>query len=317
MRFSAVTAAGMIVVALGAGCGSSKTPAPPTEPSTPQTTPPPTPPTIPSGLSATVTSMLEGLSQYISQALAQNQDNLPRNPQNRTQIEAKIAMLQNPSLAGDIVNGRRWFEDQSASINGRAVPFVTVFALESMRNEAADAVRTLEPVLPIIERFYDVPLSTPAIKIWYGFVVGNSGGGGVIYTEDRTTYEGRTGPTRLPYDAIWAHELGHSWMGHESLNQFIELYGYNVMRTGSTDPKAWIFTRSWTPNLPSNEGVAALLDIYQLVGHDTMQRAYRAIYPLRPPYGSPPSPAVIQAFLGQVPSSLQAQVSEKLAKVGF
>ena len=304
---------------LTAACGSSDKPAPPTEPSTPQTTPPPTPtpPTIPSGLTPTVTSMLQELSQYIGQALAQNQDNLPRNPQNRTQIEAKIAMLQNPSLAGDIINGRRWFEDQSASINGRAVPFATVFALESMRNEATDAVRTLEPVLPIIERFYDVPLSTPAIKIWYGFVVGNSGGGGVIYTEDRTTYEGRTGPTRLPYDSIWAHELGHSWMGHESLNQFIELYGYNVVRTGSTDPRSWTFTRNWTPNVPSNEGVAALLDIYQLVGHETMQRAYRAIYPLRPPYGSPPSPSVIQAFLGQVPPALQAQVSDKLAKVGF
>jgi hypothetical protein len=301
---------------LAAACGSSDKPAPATEP-TPTPQAPTTPPTIPSGLTPTLTSMLQELSQYIGQALAQNQDNLPRNPQNRTQIEAKIAMLQNPSLAADIINGRRWFEGQNVSTNGRTVPFVTVFALENMRNEATSAVQALEPVLPIIERFYDVPMPTPAIKIWYGFVIGNSGGGGVIYTEDRTTYEGRTGPTRLPYDAIWAHELGHSWMGHESLNQFIELYGYNLVRTGSTDPKAWTFTRSWTPNLMTNEGVAALLDIYQLIGHDTMQRAYRAIYPLRPPYGSPPSAAVIQAFLGQVPPTLQAQVSEKLAKVGF
>jgi hypothetical protein len=299
---------------LTAACGSSAKPAAPTEP-TPQA--PPTPPTIPSGLTPTLTSMLQELSQYIGQALVQNQDSLPRNPQNRTQIEAKIAMLQNPSLAADIINGRRWFEGQGASTSGRTVPFVTVFALENMRNEATNAVHALEPVLPIIERFYDVPMPTSAIKIWYGFVIGNSGGGGVIYTEDRTTYEGRTGPTRLPYDAIWAHELGHSWMGHESLNQFIELYGYNVVRTGSTNPAAWTFTRNWTPNLVTNEGVAALLDIYQLIGHDTMQRAYRAIYPLHPPYGTPPSPAVIQAFLSQVPPTLQAQVSEKLARVTF
>jgi hypothetical protein len=317
MRVSRVIAA-FIIVATPAACGSSNKPAPPTEP-TPQTSqPPPTPPTIPAGLSPTLTSMLDGLSQYIGQALTQSQGDLPRNPQNRTQIEAKIAMLQNPSLAADIVNGRRWFEGQSTSMNGRTVPVVTVFALESMRNEATDAIHALEPVLPIIERFYDVPLSTAAIRVWYGFVIGNSGGGGVIYTEDRTTYEARTGPTRLlPYDAIWAHELGHSWMGHEGFNQFIELYGYNVVRTGSTNPAAWTFTRNWTPNLVTNEGVAALLDIYQLIGHDTMQRAYRAIYPLRPPYGTPPSPAVIQAFLSAVPPTFQAQVSAKLAKVTF
>ena len=314
MQLSRAIGWGIVVATLAGGCGSSDTPPAPTGPSTPQT---PTPPTIPSGLTPTLTSMLQDLTQYIGQALAQNRDSLPRNSQNRTQIEAKIAMLQNPSLAADIVNGRRWFELQSTSINGRAVPFVTVFALEGMRNEAADAVRALEPVLPIVERFYDVPLSASAIRIWYGFVIGNSGGGGVIYTEDRTTYEGRTGPARLPYDAIWAHELGHSWMGHESLNQFVELYGYNVVRTGSTDPKAWIFTRSWTPNLPSNDGAAALLDIYQLVGHDTMQRAYRAVFPLRPVYGNMLSESVVQAFLSQVPSPLQAPESEKLAKVGF
>lgn len=215
------------------------------------------------------------------------------------------------------INGRRWVESQASSMNGRTVPFVLVFALESMRNEATEAIHALEPVLPIIERFYDVPLSTAAIRVWYGFVVGNSGGGGTIYSEDRTTYEGRTGPTRLPYDAVWAHELGHSWMGHEGLNQFNELYGYNVVRTGSTNPAEWTFTRNWTPNLATNEGVAALLDIYQLIGHDTMQRAYRAIYPLHPPYGTPPSPAVIQAFLSSVPPAFQAQVSAKLAKVTF
>jgi hypothetical protein len=305
---------------LAVSCGggeSGKPAAPPTEP-TPQAPPqPPPPPTIPSGLSPTLTSMLQGLTQYISQALTQNQDNLPRNPQNRLQIEAKIAMLQNPSLGSDIVNGRRWVEGQGTSMNGRAIPFVTIFALENMRNEATESVRALEPVLPIVERFYDVPLQTTAMRIWYGFVVGNSGGGGSIFTEDRTTYESRTPPTRLPFDAIWAHELGHSWMGHEGLNQFIELYGYNVVRTGSTNPSAWTFTRNWTPNLSSNEGISALLDIYQLVGHDTMQRAYRAIYPLRPPFGVPLSSTVIQAFLNQVPPEFQAVVADKLAKVTF
>jgi len=137
------------------------------------------------------------------------------------------------------------------------------------------------------------------------------------YSEDRTTYEGRTGSNRLPYDAILCHELGHSYIGSESLTQFLELYAYNVIRTGSTDPQAWIFTRGWTPNLPANQDVAAVLDIYRLIGHDAMRRAYRAIYPLRPPYGQPLSQTVIQAFVAQVPVTLQAQVAEKLAKITF
>jgi hypothetical protein len=60
-----------------------------------------------------------------------------------------------------------------------------------------------------------------------------------------------------------------------------------------------------------------VLDVYRLIGHDTMTRAYRAIRPLSPPYGSPLSPAVIQAFIAQVPLPQQSQVSEKLARITF
>ena len=75
--------------------------------------------------------------------------------------------------------------------------------------------------------------------------------------------------------------------------------------------------RDWTPGLSTNQNVAALLDVYQLLGHDTMARAYRAIRPLAPPYGSPLSPAVTQAFVGQVPPPQQSQVTEKLGKITF
>ena len=77
--------------------------------------------------------MLDGLSAYISAALAENQDLLPRNPQSAVQLQAKIAMLQNPSLPADIINERRWAEGQVTSINGRIIPIVTVFPLEMMR----------------------------------------------------------------------------------------------------------------------------------------------------------------------------------------
>jgi len=200
---------------------------------------------------------------------------------------------------------------------GPAFPIVCVFPQESMRAEAARAVDVVATVAPLIEAFMGTTFTTPSIRIWYGFVIGNSGGGGAIYSEDRTTYETRTGPTRLPFDSILGHEVGHSYIGHESLNQFLELYAYNLARGAGVDPSTWSFTRNWSPNASSNAGIAALLDIYQLVGFDVMQRAYRTIYPLSPPYGQTLSQPVMQAFLSQVPPSQQAAVAQKLAAVGF
>jgi hypothetical protein len=261
--------------------------------------------------------MLEGLPSYLTQALKANQDLLPRNPQSTSFIQAKIAMLQDPALANTIVENRRWVEGQVQSSNGRVVPMLCVFPAEAMRAEATTAVRTLEGVLPVLEAFFDTPFATSTVRVWYGFVIGNSGGGGVIYTEDRSTYETRTGPTRLPYDAILGHELGHSYIGNESLNQFLEMYAYNVIRTGSADPAQWTFTRSWVAGLSTNQDSAAVMDIYQLVGHDVLRQSYRAIRPLYPAYGQPLSQLVIQTFLGPVPDALDAQVSAKLARVMF
>jgi hypothetical protein len=261
--------------------------------------------------------MLQGLSAYIAQALQTNQDSLPRNPQNSAQIQAKIAMLQNPSLQADIINGRRWAELEVPSSGGRSIPISTVFALESMRAEAGQALQTLGPVLPVLEEFFDRPFPTPAIRVWYGFVIGNSGGGGSIYSEDRTTYEARTGPSRLPYDAILCHELGHSYIANESLAQFLEMYAYNIIRTGATDPLTWSSTRNWVPDDPANQDSAAVMDVYKAIGPEAMKRAYRAIYPLQPAYGQPLSSDVVQAFVAQVPASLQSTVAAKLAKVTF
>ncbi len=63
--------------------------------------------------------------------------------------------------------------------------------------------------------------------------------------------------------------------------------------------------------------VAAMLDIYQLIGYEAMARAYRAIEPLRPPYGSPLSAQVIAAFVEQVSPAHRSQVTEKLRRVTF
>ena len=286
------------------GCGGSSPSAP---------TPTPTPITPPaSSLSATVAAMLDALPAYITSALAENQDLLPMNPQSASYIQAKIVMLQDPNLSTAIRNDRRWAESASSRI-----PIACVFPLESMRSEANLAVTTIEPVVPVLEEFFAKAFPTPAVRVWYGFKIGNTGGGGAIYSEDRTTYEARTGPNRLPFDAILSHELGHSYIGNESLNQFLELYTYNVIRTGSRVPSAWTFVRNWVPGLATNQDVAAVLDVYQLIGYDAMARAYRAIQPLNPPYGSPLSSTVIQTFVDQVLPEQRSQVTDKLRRVTF
>jgi hypothetical protein len=155
------------------------------------------------------------------------------------------------------------------------------------------------------------------VKVWYGFVIGNSGGGGVVFSEDRGTYDIRTGGRIAPFDAILAHELGHSHVGNESLTQLIEMYAYNRARGPGADPTTWSWTRSWTPASAANQDSAAMLDILQLVGLDVTARGYRAVLPLRLPYGSPLSTAVIQAFSAQAPGALRSQVEQKLARVTF
>ena len=92
-------------------------------------------------------------------------------------------------------------------------------------------------------------------------------------------------------------------------------YGYNVLRTGSTDVGAWTFTRDYVSGREANEGVHALLDVYRLIGRDAMASAYRAVLPLRPPYGQPLSAAARQAFVDAAPAAVKAQVAAKLAKV--
>jgi len=153
------------------------------------------------------------------------------------------------------------------------------------------------------------------MRIWYGLIMGNLGGGGTIQTEDRGTYEARTDDDRLPFDAILGHELSHTYIGHESLTQFLELYLYNLLSTGSPSVPSWVFVRGYQPWNDTNTGVHALLDVYQLLGRDAMAAAYGEIYPLRPPYGVPLSAEARQAFIDQAPAAVKQQVAGKMAMV--
>jgi hypothetical protein len=295
--------ASVAILAFLVGCGNDKT--------APTPAPTPTPfVLVPSGLSATVQQMVGVLQSYLTSVLAENVANLPNNPQIQAYIQAKITALKQPSLYGDIVTGRQWSEGTAQGPIGGAVPVATVFMVESMRAEAEDAIRVVENTLPVLENFMGVRFPTANVRIWYGFKIGNSGGGGQIYTEDRTTYLARQKSSK-PYDAILMHEISHSYISNECLNQFLEFYVANLLATGSVDFDSWTYT---TNSLP---GVAALFDIYKLIGFDAMRNAYRAVYPLRPPYGSPLSPAVIQAFLSAVPPEHHIVVSARLALVNF
>jgi hypothetical protein len=261
--------------------------------------------------------MLPGLADKIVAARLHNQDNLPRNPQNATYIQAKITLLQTPSLAADIMNGRWWAEASAPSSGGRTISVAAVFPQASMREEAAATVAEAVRVLSLLEEFMATPFPIGSLRIWYGFIIGNNGGGGLMNMEDSTTYIARTPATRLPYDAIVGHEIAHSYISNESLTQFLEMYVYNVLRTGTANPDGWVFTRGYVPNDPSNQDSAALLGVYRLVGRDPMARAYRAAYPLRPPYGEPLSPAVRQTFVDQAPDALKSQVAALVARVTF
>ncbi|HEX8693865.1 MAG TPA: hypothetical protein VF746_15695 [Longimicrobium sp.] len=264
----------------------------------------------------TARPMLGALAGHIASTISRLEQSLPLNPQSASYIQARIDLLRTPGLGGDIVEAGRYAEGRIAARWG-SVPVTAVFPAENMRAEAFDALRFAESAVPVVEGFLDTPFPTPSVRIWYGFGIGSSGGGGTLNLEDRGTYETRTPATRLPHDAITVHELSHSYVANESLTQFLELYGYNVLRTGTADVSAWTFTRGWVPGRDANADVHALLDVYQMIGPAAMAAAYRAALPLRPAYGQPLSAAVQQVFVDAAPAAVKSQVAAKIARVSF
>jgi hypothetical protein len=268
-------------------------------------------------VSEAVGAMFAQLGATIASALLENQAALPRNPGLTAQIQAKIALLQRPSLATEIIDGRFYEETSAPSSNQRTLPIVSVFPLVALRNEARSATEHVARTFPQLEQFLAAPFPTGAISIRQGFVIGSSGGGGRLNMEDQTTYEARTPADRLPYHAIISHEVAHSYFGNESLTQFLELYAYNMIATGSPEIGDWIFTRTWVAQQPGNTGVHALLDIYQLIGPAAMANAYRAVRPLSPRYGVPLTAEMRQAFIDAAPASARQLVAAKIATITF
>jgi len=267
--------------------------------------------------SAAARPMLGAVRDVIHASIQHLTGLLPNNPQSASYMEARIALLRTPGLGGDILDGGRYVEGSFASRSGSPVPVTAVFVTEAMRAEAAASVDYAEAVLPVLESFLAAPFPSQSVRLWHGFILGNNGGGGSLNMEDRATYLARTPATRLPYDAILVHELAHSYVGNESLTQFLELYGHNVLQTGSAELAAWTYTRGWVPGREANDGVHALLDVYQLIGPAAMANAYRALLPSYPPYGQPLSPAVQQAFVDAAPPAAKTQVAAKVARVVF
>ena len=259
--------------------------------------------------------MYQQLPTYIAATLAAQQQNLPGNPHIASFINAKITLLRRPALAVEIAEGRMFAEVSARSTDERSIAVATLFPEEHMRGDAMQALTILQESLPVLERFLDTPFPGASLRVWYGFKVGNSGGNGVIDNEDRTSYEARNVP--LPYEASLHHELAHSYIGNEILTQFLELYAYNRLRGSTPDLSTWLFTRGYTGMRDDNRDVALVLDVYQMLGHDAMSRAYKAAYALRPPYGEPLSAAVRQVFVDQAPASLKNSVDDKLSRITF
>lgn len=261
------------------------------------------------------TSMLGMVGPYIDVAIRHVQELMPQNQALVPLLQDRLAMLRTRGLGSDILEGRRYTEGTVPSRLGPPLQVTATFPLEHMRAEAAQTIRLAEAAVPVVEAFVGTPFPTPQIEIWHGFILGHMGGGGTLYMEDRATYEARTPATRLPYDAIIVHELSHSWVGNESLAQFLELYGYNRLLTGSADPLAWPHTRGYVPGREVNEGVHALLDVYRLMGPEAMGAAYRIAIMDYPPYGQPLSARARQAFVDAAPAEARAAVAAKMARV--
>ena len=91
-----------------------------------------------------------------------------------------------------------------------------------------------------------------------------------------------------------------------------------MVNTGTTDIHSWTYFEGWpyTEFDANNAGLMALLDIYQLLGHDGMMRAFKTLVSLNPPYGSPLSTLCKQAFIDQAPENLKTQVTALVEVIG-
>lgn len=266
---------------------------------------------------AAIKEATKRLEKAISNALWCMEDSLPKNPNLTELMTARISLLKNPDLYNNIISNDFFVVDFVSSVNKRQIPIVAAFPIANMRNEASDAVQIIKKSLPVLEGFMANPFPIDRFFIWYGFSIGNSGGGGEITMEDKTTYQARWKQPMMPYEPILCHELSHSYIGHEGLNQFLEIYTYNMIKVNSVSFKDWTYLRDYKTWQGTKTGYAALLDVYQLIGLDPMKNAYRTIYQIKPAYGQPLSSTCKQAFVDQAPSNLKSQLANIVANITY
>jgi hypothetical protein len=298
--------ASLLVFAVLTGCSNG-----PTEPApVPSTLP------IPPGAGLEAAEMFRRLEEFIAQSVAFNQELLPLNPRWASFLDRKIALLKRPGLALDMSANSQFVQTDMRSISGATVRAALLFPAEEMRSDGHAVLSRLDRVMPLLEGFIARAYPHDYLRVWYGFTLGSRGGGGTIEIEDRAGYIQRV-PNELPHDAIVGHELTHSFLSSEALTQFVELYLYNVLETGSPAVKDWTFTRGYVPFAAGNMNSAALLDVYQLIGESAMSAAYHEAQPLGARYGEPLPAAVQAAFIKRAPANSQEQVRDLLTRVVF
>jgi hypothetical protein len=259
--------------------------------------------------------MYEQLPTYLSSALVDMQALLSRNPQHAARIQAKIALLQRRTLITEMNRQRTFEERMFASVDGRNLQVAALFPDVRMRDEASLALARIGQALPLLEEFMQRPFPGGGIRLWYGFVVGNSGGNGVVDIEDRSSYDML--PGIAPYDAILGHELAHSYIGNETLTQFLEMYVYNRLLGRGEMLDSWTFTRGYSGMNDMNQDSALVLDVYLLVGPRAMSSAYAAASLLGAPYGQPLPTLVVEAFVERAPIEARPEIRSKLLRIDF
>ncbi len=308
-----------------------------TKPSTtiPRTTTTPTttiaPPTFPAisvppvtagqTLTAQQQAALNGVSAQFRNSfanfLACLEESRSKNPGMEALYDAKITVLKDPELANKIINNKWYLVDSAPSVSGKTIAFVAVYPNPEMRADAWYALEVAKLSLPVLEEFMGTPFPSTVITLHYGFMMGSSGGGGGLILEDKTTYMGRWKPPMMPYDPVICHELSHAYIGHEGLNQFLEIYTFNRLLGKGSAFADWLFVRDYQTWTGKKTGYAAIVDVYQLIGFTAIQQAYRAIYALKPPYGQPLPENCKQVFVDQAPEAQKQQVRDLMAGITY
>jgi hypothetical protein len=266
---------------------------------------------------AAVNLVIAQLKNSFASFLDCMRESKPKTPGSEALYDTKIALVEDPELYNKIVNGNWFLVDTVPSTSGKSIACVAVYPTPTMRAEAWYALQVAKMSLPLLEEFMGTPFPSTVITIHYGFMMGSSGGGGGLIMEDKTTYLGRWKPPMMAYDPIICHELSHAYIGHEGLNQFLEIFVYNRLLGRTTAFGDWVYMRDYKTWTGTKTGYAAVLDIYQLIGLAATQNAYRVVYPLKPSYGQVLPEACKQAFLSQVPEAQKTQVRAILANINY